>query len=118
MKVSLWPPCLLLLCCCLAFAGCFKADVRAPERISVGGEQVYGAPPPPALAQIPPANPNNIDDLRRENQQLRARSDYLADQNRRLARKYDDQAKDIANIQQDMNKIQAERDRYKRALGE
>jgi hypothetical protein len=90
-------------------AGCVKVEARAPENIS------WGSPPPPA--SIPQANPNSKGDLLRENQQLRDRVAWLEDQARKSDRKSKELAGDKQDIQADMAKIAAERDRYKRAAG-
>jgi len=96
-------------------AGCLNVNARLPEQVSVGGDEVYSAPPPAGIA---PANPNNKDDLLRENDQLRQRADYLDNHIRKFSRKYQDQQEQMAQIRADINKIARERDRYKRGLGQ
>ena len=90
-------------------AGCVKVDAKAPESIG------WGSPPP--LATIPSADPYSKADLLRENQQLRQRVAWLDEQNRKLARKSGEIEADKREIQADMVKIAAERDRYLRAAG-
>lgn len=89
--------------------GCVKVDAKAPENIS------WGTPPPPA--SVPRADANSKSDLLRENQQLRERVAWLEEQNRKSARKSQDLEKDKREIQAEMDKIAAERDRYRRAAG-
>lgn len=96
-------------------AGCLKVDASLPKRISVGGNEVYSAPPP---ADIAPADPNSKADLIRENDQLRQRISYLENDIRKLSHKTQDQDHDIADIRADMQKIASQRDRYKRGGGE
>ena len=91
-------------------AGCVKVDAKAPENFS------WGAPPPPA--SIPRADPASKSDLLRENQQLRERVGWLEEQDRKSAKKLADLEKDKREIQAEMNKIAAERDRYRRAAGQ
>jgi hypothetical protein len=91
-------------------AGCVKVDAKAPDNVS------WGSPQP--TASIPQANPTDKADLLRENQQLRDRVAWLEGQNRRSAGKSKDLAGDKQDIQADMVKISAERDRYKRAVGQ
>ncbi len=101
---------LLGLLALLATAGCkAHADVNLP---SYGG---WGNPPPPSY--IAPASPNSRSDLQRENSELKARVAYLEEQNRKSSRKYDDLGKDMSEIRADMDKIAAERDRYRRSSG-
>lgn len=87
--------------------------VKAPEKINIGTD--YYTPAPPAT--IAPADPNNPDDLARENQQLRDRLAYVQDQNRRARGKIADLDQDIAELQADIDKLARERDRYKAAAG-
>jgi hypothetical protein len=90
-------------------AGCVNVDAEAPE--SMG----WGSPPP--QASIPRADPTSKADLLRENQQLRQRAAWLDEQNRKLAKKSGELESDKREIQADMAKIAAERDRYLRAAG-
>jgi hypothetical protein len=92
-----------------SLAGCVKVDAKAPEGIG------WGSPPP--AASIPSADPASKADLLRENQQLRQRVAWLDEQNRKLARKSGEVEADKREIQADMAKIAAERDRYLRAAG-
>ncbi len=96
----------------VASSGC--VNVKAPERINIGGDDVYSSPP---SSVIPPADPNSATDLRRENEQLRRRIAWLKNQNRKLDKKINDLRKDADEIRADMKKIADERDRYKRAAG-
>ncbi|MGA2266018.1 MAG: hypothetical protein ABSH10_06255 [Phycisphaerae bacterium] len=87
--------------------GCVNVDAKAPENIS------WGSPPPPA--SIPRADPNSKSDLLRENQQLRERVTWLEEQNRKSAKKLKELEDEQRDIQAEMDKIAAERDRYRRA---
>ena len=97
----------LLLAAMGSLAGCVNVNAKAPE--SMG----WGSPPP--QASIPPADPASKADLLRENQQLRQRVAWLDEQNRKLAKKSGELESDKREIQADMAKIAAERDRYLRA---
>ena len=99
---------LLLTSICLP-VGCIKVDAKAPENIS------WGSPPP--VASIPRADPGSKSYLLRENQQLRDRVAWLEEQNRKSARKSTELTGDKQDIQAEINKVAAERDRYKRAAG-
>lgn len=105
----------LLVVCLLAGAiligGCGKADITVPPVPSVP----YGEPPPPSY--VAPADPNSVSDLRRENDQLRARLAYLEDQNVKYQRAYAKEDKQAADLRAEMQKLAAERDRYKSAVG-
>jgi len=101
----------LLLIAMSAFTGC-SVQAKAPENLGLGA---WGSPPPPA--SIPRADPTSKADLLRENQQLRQRVAWLDEQNRKSARKYSELESDKREIQADMAKIAAERDRYLRAAG-
>jgi peptidoglycan hydrolase CwlO-like protein len=98
----------LLLAAMGSLAGCVKVDAHA-ENIG------WGSPPP--AASIPQADPASKADLLRENQQLRQRVAWLDDQNRKLAKKSGELESDKREIQAEMAKIAAERDRYLRAAG-
>ncbi len=89
--------------------GCVKVDAKAPENIS------WGSQPPPA--SIPRADPSSKSDLLRENQQLRERVTWLEEQNRKSATKSRELEDEKQDIQAEMDKIAAERDRYRRAAG-
>jgi len=90
--------------------GCATINVpRAPD-LYVGG----GPPPPPAVAA---ADPNTPSDVQRENRELKARVAWLEDQIRRSNSKLRDQDEDIAKLRAEMNKLAAERDRYRREAG-
>jgi hypothetical protein len=97
----------LLLAAMGGLAGCVKVDAHAPESIG------WGSPPP--AASIPQADPSSKADLLRENQQLRQRVAWLDEQNRKLAKKSGEIEADKREIQAEMAKIAAERDRYLRA---
>ena len=99
---------LLLICMGLPI-GCVKVDAKAPENIS------WGSPPPPA--SIPQAEPGSKSGLLSENQQLRDRIAWLEEQSRKSARKSKELDSEKQDIQAEMGKIAAERDRYKRAAG-
>jgi hypothetical protein len=103
-------PATLIVCLTVAAAvmlpGCFKADVRLPENIGVGS-------PAPGAA-IAPADPSSKADLLRENQQLRARIAWLDEQSRESAKDFAELENEQREIQADMAKIAAERDRYLR----
>ncbi len=90
--------------------GCFKADVEVP---SYAG---WGRPAP--AANIPPANPNDKADLVRENQQLNDRLAYLEEQNRKLSGKSQNQKREMAKIQSQIDDLSRQRDQYKRELGQ
>ncbi len=99
-------------------AGC--VNVKAPERINIGGDEVYSQPP---SSDIPPSDPDSITDLRRENKQLRERLAWLEKQNRKLDKKINDLKKDkdelrdeIDDLKRQRKKLEKERDRYKKAL--
>ena len=93
----------------VGLAGCVKVDAKAPENIG------WGSPPP--ASSIPQADPSSKADLLRENQQLRQRVAWLDEQNRKLAKKSGEIEADKREIQAEMAKIAAERDRYLRAAG-
>ena len=99
----------LLLAAMGSLAGCVNVDAKAPENMG------WGSPPP--QASIPRADPTSKADLLRENQQLRQRIAWLDEQNRKLAKKSGELESDKREIQADMAKIAAERDRYLRAAG-
>lgn len=90
-------------------AGCVNVDAKAPEGA------FWGQPAP--TATIPQADPASKADMLRENQQLRERIAWLETQIRKSAEKYKEQDADKREIQAEMNKIAAQRDRYKRAAG-
>jgi hypothetical protein len=94
----------------ILLSGCVNVDAKAPENIGS-----WSSPAPPA--SIPKANPGSKGDLLRENQQLRERIAWLEDQNEKSVKKSRDLKNDKQEIQGDMDKIAAERDRYKRAAG-
>jgi len=99
----------LLLAAAGALGGCFKADVKLPKNLGGGS--------PPSVSAIPRADPASKADLLRENQQLRRRAAWLDEQNRKAAKKYAKLENEQREIQDDMVKIAAERDRYLRAAG-
>jgi len=110
MKRAILLVCLLLIAlpaALVSLAGCVKVDAHAPENIG------WGSPPP--AASIPQANAASKADLLRENQQLRQRVAWLDEQNRKLAKKSGEIEADKREIQTEMAKIAAERDRYIRA---
>lgn len=87
--------------------GCLKIDAKAPTSYP------YGEPPPPA--SIPAADPTSKADLLRENQQLRDRVAYLESQNTRSASKSSKLQTEKQDLRTEMDKVAAERDRYRRA---
>jgi hypothetical protein len=89
--------------------GCVKVDATAPENVS------WGSPAPPA--SIAKADPSSKSDLLRENQQLRERVAWLEEQNRKSAKKSKEFENEKQDIQAEMDRIAAERDRYRRAAG-
>ena len=93
----------------LTAAGCFKADVTVPDIPYVS------SPPPPA--HVVRADPDDRTDLLRENQQLRQRIAWLERDNARLDKKIRSLQNDQAEIQDDIDRAAAQRDRYRRALG-
>lgn len=99
----------LLLIAMGALAGCVRVNAKAPRDIP------WYTPAPPA--SIPRADPTSKADLLRENQQLRQRVAWLDERNRKSARKHGELESDKREIQADMAKIAAERDRYLRARG-
>jgi peptidoglycan hydrolase CwlO-like protein len=90
-------------------AGCVNVDARAPEGA------FWGTPAP--TATIPQADPASKADLLRENQQLRERIAWLDAQVTKSTGKSRELGEDKREIQAEMAKIAAERDRYKRAAG-
>lgn len=96
-----------MLAAMCGLTGCVQVDAKAPENIGLGS-----APPP---ASIPQADPSSKADLLRENQQLRQRVAWLDERNRKLVRKSGELEADKREIQAEMTKIAAERDRYIRA---
>ena len=101
--------CIALLLAAAATGGCYKADVKLPENIGIGS--------PPAGAAIVPADPASKADLLRENRQLRARAAWLDEQIRKAAKKYAKLENEQREVEDDMAKIAAERDRCLRAAG-
>jgi hypothetical protein len=93
-------------------AGCVNVDAKAPKNIPY-----VNASPAPS-GSIAKANPSSKGDLIRENQQLRDRIAWLEEQNAKSAKKSRDLKNDKQDIQGDIDKVAAERDRYKRALGQ
>jgi hypothetical protein len=100
--------CLVLILLGLG-SSCVKVDAKAPENIP------WGSQPPPA--SIPRADPNSKGDLIRENHQLRERAAWLEEQNRRSAKKFKELENEKRDVQSEMDKVAAERDRYRRAAG-
>ena len=90
-------------------AGCLNVDAKAPEGA------LWGRPAP--TATIPQADPASKADLLRENQQLRERIAWLESQISKSAGKSRDLGEDKREIQAEMAKLAADRDRYKRAAG-
>lgn len=88
-------------------AGCATIDVPRTPDVYVGG----GPPPPAAVA---PGDPGIPGDLQRENHQLKARIAWLEDQIRRSNSKLRGKDEDIAELRAELNKLAAERDRYRR----
>lgn len=93
----------------LLLAGCFKADVEVPQNIPLG----RSAPP----AQVAQAPQNDQTGLARENQQLRERISYLQNQNLKHSRKYAELENDMNKVRDEINRLAAQRDRYKAAAG-
>jgi hypothetical protein len=91
-------------------AGCVNVDAKAPENIP------YLNSSPPPTSSIAKANPSSKSDLVRENQQLRERIAWLEDQNANSMKKSQKLKNEKQDIQGDIDKIAAERDRYKKAL--
>ena len=110
MAKAFWV-CVLMTGATAVLGGCARVEVPAVPDIPG-----WGSSPPPTKV-IPPADPNSLGDLRRENDQLRARIAYLEHRNDRLARKYRDLEGDMQEVKADMDKIAAERDRYKSRSG-
>jgi len=92
-----------------ALSGCVRVNAKAPEDIP-------WVTPAPA-ASVPRAEPGSKADLLRENQQLRERIAWLDEQNRESAKKHSELESDKREIQAEMAKIAAQRDRYLRARG-
>lgn len=99
----------ILFVCLLFLAaglwGCVNAHVTIPDYSS------YMSAPPPAT--IPKADPSSKADLLRENQQLRDRTAYLEREiasGQKKSAKLDGEARDV---QAKIQKVEAERDRYK-----
>lgn len=90
-------------------AGCLNVDAKAPE------SAFWGRPAP--TATIPQADRASKADLLRENQQLRERIAWLESQISKSAGKSRDLDQDKREVQAEMAKIAADRDRYKRAAG-
>ncbi len=99
----------LLLAAVIIPAGCVRVNAKAPQDIP------WYSPAP--TASIPQADPAGKDDLLRENRQLRERITWLDKQNRKSAKKYSELQADKREIQAEMAKIAAQRDRYLRAAG-
>ncbi|MFB3893662.1 MAG: hypothetical protein ACE15C_16740 [Phycisphaerae bacterium] len=91
-------------------AGCAQGDLKIRYPSSWGGAE---APP----ANIAPADPNSIADLRRENVQLKDRIAWLEDHIRKSDSEYKKKQRDVDEIKADIARFAAERDRYKRAAG-
>ncbi len=87
--------------------GCLKVDARAP--------QSYPGMEAPPAASIPAADPTSKADLLRENQQLRDRVAYLESRNTRSASKSGKLDTEKQDLRNEMDKVAAERDRYRRA---
>ena len=97
----------VVLVAALDLPGCYKVDVKLPRGV--------GDPPPTgAIAQADPANKT---DLLRENRQLRQRIAWLDEENRDAAKEYAELENEQLEIQADIKRFAAERDRYRRALG-
>jgi len=94
----------------LTSPGCYKADVTVPSG------PYYTSTPEPS-AQVAPAAANDRAGLLRENQQLRQRIAWLDQDNIRLDAKIHSLQKDQAEIQSDINRAAAQRDRYRQAAG-
>jgi len=99
----------LLILAMGVLSGCVRVNAKAPEDIP------WVTPAP--TASVPRAQPNSKADLLRENQQLRERIAWLDEQNRKLAKEHSELKSDKREIQADMAKIAAQRDRYLRARG-
>ena len=93
-------------------SGCFQAHGEAT--VPSG----WGIPSEAPSATIAPANPKSVEDLSRENQQLRQRIAYLERDNGSLQKKQNDKERKIADIRAENDKIAAEAARYKQAAGQ
>jgi peptidoglycan hydrolase CwlO-like protein len=98
----------------LALGGCMSVNATAPENIGVGGSEVYSAAPP---ASIPVADPNSLQDLQRENQQLKDRAAWLDGHIQKLRNKSNDMSRKIDEALAKLRKLSDQRDRFKRAAG-
>ena len=90
--------------------GCATIDVPSTPNVNVGG-----GPPPPAV--VVAADSSSPSDVQRENRELKARIAWLEDQIRRSSSKTRGQDKDIAELRAEIDKLAAERDRYRREAG-
>ena len=104
MRVSLWTG--LLMTRMFLATGCVNA--KAPENL-------WGEPAP--AASVSEADPNSKASLLRENHELRERIDWLEEQNHKSARKLRELQREEEDLREEMDRIAAERDRYKRAAG-
>ena len=86
-------------------AGCVKVDAKAPS---------FDRSPPPATVTYA-ANSDKAD-LLRENQQLRNRLAWLGKENRKLADKSYDLGEDIDELLDEIDKLDSECERFRRAM--
>lgn len=114
-KINKFAGVCLLAALAATLSGCVSVKARPPESVHLGGTELYSAAPP---SQIPSADPSDMQDLQRENRQLRERIAWLEEQNRKSSRKYEKLGDEMDEIRHEMDRIAAERDRYKRALAD
>lgn len=98
----------------LALGGCLSVDATAPESIVLNGREVYAAAPP---ANIPVADPNSTQDLRRENQQLQDRIVWLDGHIQKLQNSSNGLARKIGEAAAKLRKLTAQLERAKRGKG-
>ena len=105
MRVSLWTG---LLVTGMFLAGCVNVDAKGPENL-------WGEPAP--AASVSEADSGSKADLLRENRELRDRIDWLEERNHKSARKLRELQDEEEDLREEMGRIAAERDRYRRAAG-
>ena len=98
----------------LALGGCVSVNATGPERVVINGREVYAAAP---AADIPVADPNSLQDLQRENQQLKDRAAWLDAHIQKLQNSNNDLSRKIGDAIAKLQKLSAQLDRAKRAAG-
>lgn len=103
----------IILLTCAGIAGlllpsCVNVDAKGPESL-------WGSSPP--SASVSEADPDSKAGLLRENRELNNRIDWLDEQNRKSARRLRELQRDEEELRSEMERIAAERDRYRQAAG-